>query len=345
MDPTPPPAPPPTATPPAELNNQVMPADCGCGGKGTPPQLVFALGKLSFDYGLRARRDYFFQDMSRQLDEDYKPEDRPVSLPPRPPNIDDPLTLVWYLSRTEKIGEKVYLPNREKITSIIWTLKLDDTPIYALKPIDAHAAGIYDILVGILREQVTPLVPPERDVPPVPRVERVSVPGIIAGQVRLFTGETVPVIAPDVRGIYAWNLSVLIETIKKLLKDVAPTALAEHLHGFFDRVYYELRNLGLTPQERALNYAATDALRVARVFHAVLGEPKAGEPNLKGYELDTIAVERSPLCRPDSDCWDVKLIFYNPKNNLESRYVFRFTIDVSDVVPVMIGDVRKWSMR
>ena len=59
--------------------------------------------------------------------------------------------------------------------------------------------------------------------------------------------------------------------------------------------------------------------------------------------LDSISVEKSPICRPDSDCYDVKLIFFDPENNQRSNRVFRFTVDVSDVIPVTIGTVRSWS--
>jgi hypothetical protein len=54
-------------------------------------------------------------------------------------------------------------------------------------------------------------------------------------------------------------------------------------------------------------------------------------------------VEKSPICRPDSDCYDVKLSFFDPENNQRSNQVFRFTIDVSDVIPVTIGEIRSWS--
>jgi PatG C-terminal len=43
------------------------------------------------------------------------------------------------------------------------------------------------------------------------------------------------------------------------------------------------------------------------------------------------------------DCWDVLLKFFNPKNNQEAKQVFRFTIDVSDLIPVTLGVVRSWS--
>ena len=59
--------------------------------------------------------------------------------------------------------------------------------------------------------------------------------------------------------------------------------------------------------------------------------------------LDTISVEKSPICRPDSDCYDVKLSFFDPENNQRSNRVYRFTIDVSEVISVTIGEVRSWS--
>jgi hypothetical protein len=77
-------------------------------------------------------------------------------------------------------------------------------------------------------------------------------------------------------------------------------------------------------------------MTVAGIFEAAL---KAK------MELDTIEVERSPICRPDSECWDVVLCFFDPENVLRSRKCYRFTVDVSDVCPVMVGKVRAWSIR
>ena len=82
---------------------------------------------------------------------------------------------------------------------------------------------------------------------------------------------------------------------------------------------------------------ATNAFNLEKVFESAM---KANQ------SLDTIEAERSPVCRPDSDCWDVKLIFFQPDKQFEvARKVFRFTVDVSDVVPVLVGDVRQWSIR
>src|SRR6185295_4362074 len=105
--------------------------------------------------------------------------------------------------------------------------------------------------------------------------------------------------------------------------------------NFLDRVYYDLRNLGMTPQERAINYAATNAFLIERIFEKTIKDD---------MQLDSIGVERSPICRPDSDCWDVKLNFFYPYKPavpparvVYETQVYRFTVDVSDVVPVMIG--------
>ena len=104
--------------------------------------------------------------------------------------------------------------------------------------------------------------------------------------------------------------------------------------NFMQRVYYELRNLGTSAQDRAMNYAATNAFQLKEVFEDAFKED---------LQLDRIGVEPSPICRPDSDCWDVKLQFFDPvKIHERARKVYRYTIDVSDVVPVTVGKLRTW---
>lgn len=176
-------------------------------------------------------------------------------------------------------------------------------------------------------------------------VERVSIPGYIGGSARLFTGQVVPVIWPVLRGMYSWNTRALVEAVCGAPPaEKAPQKEKDEyfrkvqgVTNFLRRVYEELRNLGITPQERAINYAATNALQVTEVFKDAIKEE---------LDLDTIEVVRSPICRPDSDCWDVKLTFFNPRKVFEqARKVYLFTVDVSDVVPVMVGLVRSWFVR
>jgi hypothetical protein len=93
------------------------------------------------------------------------------------------------------------------------------------------------------------------------------------------------------------------------------------------------------PADRAVNFAATNAYSVAKAFEAALKEKER-------VELDSINVVRSPICRPTSDCWDVELYFFFPDRPVQTvRKVHRFTVDVSDVVPVTIGPMRSWFTR
>jgi hypothetical protein len=97
-----------------------------------------------------------------------------------------------------------------------------------------------------------------------------------------------------------------------------------------------MRNLGLTAEERALNYSATNAMQVTAVIRSATQ-----------HELDfgIPIVKRSPVCRPDSDCYDVEPPFFDPNNTNKANRIYRFTVDVSDIIPVTIGTVRTWTQR
>jgi hypothetical protein len=71
--------------------------------------------------------------------------------------------------------------------------------------------------------------------------------------------------------------------------------------------------------------------------------PKHAVPGAGLYTLDRISVSKSPFCRMDSDCWDVKLTFFDPENERRARMVMRLTVDVSDELPVTLGPVRQWT--
>jgi cyanobactin maturation PatA/PatG family protease len=278
--------------------SQVQPAQ----GDGEP-SLVFALGAIGYDLMGESRRD----SLAQHLEGD--------------PN--DPAQLLAYLETNAWDAE-----------TVTWTLNLDATPIYAVKPTGAFANSGYERLRQFLGEQLTE------------GVERVSIPGVIAGQVQLFSGQIVPLIAaPELRCMYSWTTAALVESVcgeapdeKKAASDYqAYVQKREAVANFLERVYHELRNLGISSQERAINYAAANALNVSRIFEAALKEE---------MELDAIEAEPSPICRPGSDCWEIRLTFFNPARVFEqARKVYRFSVDVSDVCPVMVGDVRSWYVR
>ena len=96
-----------------------------------------------------------------------------------------------------------------------------------------------------------------------------------------------------------------------------------------------MRNVGQTSRDRTLNFAATNIFQAASVFAAAIAERR---------KLDTIKVEKSPFCRINSDCWDVKLEFFDPKSGCRARKVYRFTLDVRLAMPVTLGEVKSWSL-
>jgi hypothetical protein len=63
----------------------------------------------------------------------------------------------------------------------------------------------------------------------------------------------------------------------------------------------------------------------------------------RNLALDSIYAEKSPLCRPKSDCWDVVMRFFDPANRLgQAVDEYRLTVDVNDISPVQIGVTRHW---
>ena len=274
--------------------------------------LVYALGVLGYDFGSEARRDSF-----KQLMPGVSIEGTMI-----PSNPYDARQMVDYL------GE-----NLPEAKALIWTLNLELTPIYAIEPVGGFSRDVYEVLQGLLSGQIQEENSPEF-------VQRVSIPGVLTGRsVKLFSGQVVPVIEiNNTRGLYGWKVNSLVSaaiaSVQSEAGDAQEDAIRRTLSSFLNRIYYDLRNLGTTSQDRALNFASTNAFQAAQTFAQAVGA---------GYELDSITVEKSPFCRLDSDCWDVKLKFFDPENSRRAKKIYRFTIDVSDTIPVTLGEVRSWS--
>ena len=281
-----------------------------------PPQdvtnIVYVIGTLGYDFGTEARRDSFKQLMPAVT----------IGNTQIPANPYDARQMVDYLAN-----------NLSEAKSLTWTLNMELTPIYAIEAVGSFAREVYEALQELLAGEVE-AEDAER------YIERVSIPGKLTGRtVKLFSGQVVPVIEPvSPRGIYGWRVNTLVgsalEAVRGEQAEADDEQMRRSLSSFLNRVYYDLRNLGQTSQDRALNFAATNAFQAAQTFSTAVAA---------GMELDSIAVTKSPFCRMDSDCWDVQLKFFDPENNRRAKKVFRFTIDVSDFIPVTLGEVRSWS--
>jgi cyanobactin maturation PatA/PatG family protease len=163
--------------------------------------------------------------------------------------------------------------------------------------------------------------------------QRISLPGFISGTTRLLNGMNVPTVYPDLRGMYRWRSEDLIANTKALDAE-GPVDSDQKLLDFLNIVYYGLRNFGVAPQDRALNFAATNAYQAREALaHAARNS----------LVLSGINVVKSPICRPDSDCWDVELVMFDDDpERIRPSWTYRYTVDVSEVIPVTIGRMRYW---
>jgi cyanobactin maturation PatA/PatG family protease len=276
-------------------------------------KLVYILGTIGYDFGSEARRDSFKQLMPAvEIDGTIIPA-----------NPYDASQIVNYLAEN---------PSESK--SLIWTINQEFNPVYALEVKGGFAADVYEMLNLMLAGQIEPESSDDY-------VERVSIPGQITDKtITLFSGQEVPVITiNNIRGMYGWKVNGLVDaalqTLSEELADANEIQMRRSLSSFLKRVYFDLQNLGKTSKDRALNFAATNAFQAASSFAQAVST---------GMELDTIEIEKSPFCRVNSDCWDVKLKFFDPERGLRAKKVYLFSIDVSYMIPVTLGQVRSWSV-
>ncbi|WP_167591605.1 PatA/PatG family cyanobactin maturation protease [Jiella endophytica] len=266
---------------------------CGCGGQ-KEPQKVYALGSVWFDFGNEARYDAIVQRIGD-----------PVA-------ANTPTALIDMLSNDLPFA-----------TGITFILMQEQIPIYAISPAGPFAQEVYRDLLDAMRTSLDETGD----------LQRVAMPGYVAGSTRLMNGQVLPVIYPDPRGLAKWTAPELVTAAKAAIG--AEDMDSGPIFNFLVRVYDELRNLGISPEERAINFAATNAYQGASVFADGLN---------RGLELYGITVARSPICRPDSDCWDVQVTMFDAENERRAARVYRFTVDVSEVLPVTVGAGRSWSV-
>ncbi|WP_208881643.1 S8 family serine peptidase [Streptomyces sp. PBH53] len=350
----------------------------------TPPPLVYAIGRINFDFGTEARRDSFRQLMGFVTLPEPDSEGRPVY---REANPYDPKQMRAYLSTNPWASDK-----------LIWTLEVDRTPIYALEaetpfgmdwggPIEPPEGARSDSLTDTYYPPVSrvyklfrdaiwgqvgeePLKGPDEPTGPgsaqqfggmVPEpakhyISRVSVPGVLTGEtVRLFSGQRVPKLRVDARGVYLWNetelVNAVIEALKKHAQQHPETLLPEAevkmtIRAFLDKVYYQFRNLGQTSADRALNYAGTNAYNfgqeIAKGLLSSTYVPSAPDAKKHLYTLDTITVRKSAFERMGSDCQDVIVSFIDPENDRRARVSYLFPVDVNEPVPITLGPVHRF---
>lgn len=341
-----------------EMAGSILPSgDCNCqtnekSGSNTEtdkvppkPRYVYAIGRIGFSFATQARQDSIQFSSSRP--------DLPIT---------DPGNLVRHLRgyteylRDESTGNFVRDSNgqirkrnhRGRISDaqgVQWIFYIDAVPVYAIQPYGSYSEAGYEELIDFLIGQhgigfeydgrLFGSLDDEQIVSVPITVNRVALAGTVtSGSVTLRTGETVPIVVPEPRGTAAWSSNALMTAVMAMVGEGEVDE--NRLNEIVLRLAEEARNLGLNPEERAKNYMSTN------VFLGAVATRLVNDPN---WEFDLIEVRKSAICRPESDCYDVELAFFNPLNLNQARKVVIFTVDVSDVVPVAISEPRVISRR
>jgi hypothetical protein len=340
---------------PSQANSNIpMPTDFI---NSSNSQLVYVTGELGYDFITDARRDYFVQQF-RAMSEDHEFIGRfteSLGLEPGPLYLpEDNRAMAAYLCQgrratPEDPEELPFGKGPTDIGSVVWILIQEGQPLYAIRPLHTFAVYVLQELANFLLDQSRPeflnsegshgTEDKEHKDPNPKRSERVSIAARILGDITLYNGQQVPVLDASLRALFNWNLKSLIEDVlgtRSEAEDPEQYDLKyDRLRNFLERIYYEVRNMGQVPSDRAINYLATNLFQANEAFNDAL------DNNL---ELDSMFAEKSPLCRPKSDCWDVVMRFFDPEHRMEKALVeHRLTVDVSDISPIGIGKPRKWS--
>ncbi len=242
-----------------------------------PPEKVFALGTLGLDFVSESRRANILSQIPRGHSE-----------------VRD---LLKHLQAHPQTAE-----------GLVWLLKVDEVPLYAIRPEGPFAAETYQRLHTLLSRQARGHTVP------------VALPGTVHGHTVLRDGQRLPCVVPDARGLHAME---------------APRKAAAG-RNLVARLTAELRNPGRLPGDRARNFAAMQAV----VWGQVLEDAAK-----RGLVLGDMTVHPSPFCRPGSDCWEVKLRFFHPRRRLQQACrVYRWEVDVSEPLPVRLGGLRQWDV-
>lgn len=310
--------------------------------------LIFALGELSYDFGLEARLDSFKAQMRYWFDHQVSKEDKEkYHYSASPHDHNSMAAFLLYVDPFEK--HRPYMPYAN---ALIWTLTVDSAPVYSIRPEGSpFAAMIYQDLALFLRDQVQNQYDPKTNTFGMPDEAsasspdalgpdpvRMSLAGHITGNTRLYNGDTIPGVEPVLRGLHNWTIGAMMN---KLYGDQPATTQAgqntdyrKRLQEFMTRLYTELRNKGRSPEDRALNYCVYNLSQLETVIKQAVD----ADMLFKSYK-----VKRSRIARQHSICMDIELTFFSPKalHNIAPR-TFAITIDASDIVPIAVGDVHIW---
>jgi len=219
--------------------------------------------------------------------------------------------------------------------AVQWVLTLDNIPVFVLQPHGPFANLVYERLRDFMAYQLE-FKKKHKHIDHYNFV-RSAMAGTIAGTTRLMNGMEVPVVIPELRSMRIWDVDAFL---KECAREEGATEMTEDIRNrimsFLERVFFALQNRGILPEDRAINFSATNAFLVSHIFRKACKEK---------LELKRIYTTKSSL-RPDKSTeWEVVMEFFNPLKVMEeAATVFRFTVNVGEVIPTLVGPVQSWKV-
>jgi hypothetical protein len=208
-----------------------------------------------------------------------------------------------------------------------------NVPRYAILPGGPYKEKAYELLVEFYREQYQGAV------------DRVAIGGILHNDIRVkSSGGEVPVIMPNLGCMSSWTTGALFDAVsgERPAEDAPAQELEDYFRregavtDFLNRLYYnEAVNSGVAPEDMAINYAVTN---IASAYEIITDALRSD------YRLDAIRVEPCRISRPESMCMIVNMKFFHPEP-LRSGREYQFTVELGGPCPVILDEVRSWSIR
>jgi hypothetical protein len=251
------------------------------------------------------------------------------------------------------------------LDKVIWTLKVDRDAVYALEPepdalpswqvrMNAPAGTVVHAVYSTFIKAIVGQAEEEQSED---HISHVSLAGSLTGRdVRLLSRAVVPVIEVMAKQVHLWFDNRIVDAVTsaflndKRIAMVGPgvdtSGTANDLvRAILNKTHAELRNRGLAPADRALNFLGTGLVHLGEFIKEPLFagwelsdvefRRDAPADDLNFYTLGRVIVSKSPVDSINSNCWDVNLVFFDPRAPTRAKACYVFTVDVSDRVPVL----------
>ena len=156
---------------------------------------------------------------------------------------------------------------------------------------------------------------------------RMILPGYISGNTKLINGNYIQNVTPVAYGLNSWNLNTLVNSL-----ETKETPEKKQLKSILNCLYVSVLNKGQYSDDRALNYALYNIIELSEIIKEV---------TIQKIQLSGYKVIPSKISLQNSLIREVQLTFFDPENTNNASVTYAMLIDVSGVIPILIGETQK----